>query len=110
MRNAELEVSLYRGALPPASTVFLASQLLGRFTSVSEKAIRAEIQIKLQEALNAMDPTDREILALRHFEELSNQETAALLDISPAAASKRYIRALKRLKDALAQVPGLLEP
>jgi RNA polymerase sigma-70 factor, ECF subfamily len=44
-------------------------------------------------------------LALRHFEELSNQETAAVLGIQPAAASKRYVRALERLKGALEQLP-----
>jgi RNA polymerase sigma-70 factor (ECF subfamily) len=109
MRNADLEVSLYQGALPQASTMFLASQLMGRFTSVSEKAVRAEVQIKLQETLNAMDPTDREILALRHFEELNNQETAEVLGITTAAASKRYIRALKRLKETLSRIPGFLE-
>jgi RNA polymerase sigma-70 factor (ECF subfamily) len=109
MRNADLDVSLYRGALPQASTMFLASQLLGRFTSASEKVGKAEIQIKLQETLNAMDPTDREVLALRHFEELSNEESAQVLDISPAAASKRYIRALRRLKDDLSNIPGMFE-
>lgn len=108
MRNADLEVSLYRAALPQASTVFLASQLLGRFTSVSQQAMRAEIQIKLQETLNSMDPADREVLALRHFEELNNAEAAQVLEISEAAASKRYIRALKRLKEVLRQIPGFL--
>jgi RNA polymerase sigma-70 factor, ECF subfamily len=108
MRNADVEVSLYRGALPQASTMFLASQLLGRFTSVSEKAAQAEIRVKLQEVLNAMDATDREVLALRHFEELTNDETARVLEISPAAASKRYIRALRRLKDELANIPGFM--
>jgi len=109
MRNADLEVSLYQGALPQASTMFLASQLMGRFTSVSERAVRAEVQIKLQETLNAMDPTDREVLALRHFEELNNQETAEVLGTTTAAASKRYIRALKRLKETLSRIPGFLE-
>jgi RNA polymerase sigma-70 factor, ECF subfamily len=107
MRNADLEVSIYRGALPQASTMFLASQLLGRFTSVSEKAAKAEVQVKLQEVLNSMDATDREVLALRHFEEMSNDETAQILEISAAAASKRYIRALRRMKDALAHFPGI---
>jgi RNA polymerase sigma-70 factor (ECF subfamily) len=53
-----------------------------------------------------MDPLDREVLALRHFEELSNTETAALLGIQPAAASKRYVRALARLKQILETIPG----
>ena len=73
----------------------------------SRAAIRAERQLRLQEALNAMDPTDREVLALRHFEELSNGEVAALLGLSKTAASNRYIRALKRLKDILSALPGL---
>jgi RNA polymerase sigma-70 factor (ECF subfamily) len=53
-----------------------------------------------------MDPTDREVLALRHFEELSNTEAAAVLGLDKSAASKRYARALIRLKEILATLPG----
>jgi RNA polymerase sigma-70 factor (ECF subfamily) len=109
MRDAEQEVSLYRGALPQASSVSLAAQLLGRMTSPSLAAVRAEMQLKLQEALNGMDPIDREVLVLRHFEELSNGETAAVLGLQKAAASNRYVRALKRLKDVLSSMPGFFE-
>jgi RNA polymerase sigma-70 factor (ECF subfamily) len=109
MRDAGQEVSLYRGALPHASSVSLAAQLLGRLTSASRAAIRAETQIHIQEALNSMDPLDREVLTLRHFEVLSNDETAAVLGIKKSAASNRYIRALKRLKEILARVPGFDE-
>jgi RNA polymerase sigma-70 factor (ECF subfamily) len=109
MRNAELEVSLFHGSVPQASSVFLASQLLGQFTSVSQQAIRAEVQVRLQEALDAMDPLDREVLVLRHFEELSNGEVATILELDVSAASKRYVRALRRLKEALSRVPGLLD-
>ena len=109
MRDAGQEVSLYRGALPHASSVSLAAQLLGRLTSASRAAIRAETQIHIQEALNSMDPLDREVLTLRHFESLSNEETAAVLGIKKSAASNRYIRALKRLKEILARVPGFDE-
>jgi len=109
MRSAGQEVSLYRGALPAASSVSLANQLLGRLTSPTQAAVRAEMQVRLQEALNTMDPLDREVLVLRHFEELSNSETAAVLGIQPAAASKRYIRALARLKEILAAIPGFFE-
>lgn len=105
MRDADREVSLYRGALPAASSVSLAQQLLGRFTSVSQAAIRAELQIRVQEALAGMEPMDREVLALRHFEMLSNAETAEVLGIKKTAASNRYIRALERLKDILAELP-----
>ena len=64
------------------------------------------MQARLQEVVDGLEPLDREILALRHYEELTNQEAAEELGITPAAASKRYIRALERLKTALAKVPG----
>ncbi len=106
MRDAGQEVSLYRGALPQASSASLAQQLLAGFTTPTQAAVRAEMQLQLQEALNSMDPIDREVVVLRHFEELSNIETAAVLGIEAAAASKRYLRAIRRLKAILAQIPG----
>ena len=60
--------------------------------------MKREMKLALENALNAMDETDREILSLRHFEELSNQEVASELGIDSSAASKRYFRALKRLQ------------
>jgi len=109
IRAAGQEVSLYRGALPQASSVSLAAQLLGHLTSASRAAIRAETQIRVQEALNSMDPMDREVLTLRHFEQLTNDETAAVLEIKKSTASNRYIRALKRLTEILAALPGFGE-
>ncbi len=109
MRDVGQEVSLYRGALPQASSVSLAAQLLGRLTSPSLAAMRAEMQLRLQEALNGMDPLDREVLTLRHFEELSNGETARVLDIRKSAASNRYIRALERLREVLSGMPGFFD-
>jgi RNA polymerase sigma-70 factor (ECF subfamily) len=106
MRNAGLEVSLYRGDFPRASSASLAELLLGRLTSASRAAIRAETQLRVQEALNAMDAIDREVLVLRHFEMLSNEETAQVLGLKPSAASNRHIRALGRLREIMAQVPG----
>jgi RNA polymerase sigma-70 factor (ECF subfamily) len=108
MRDAGQEVSLYRGALPQASSASLAQQLLAGLTSPTHAAVRAEMQLQLQEALNSMDPIDREVVVLRHFEELNNIETAAVLGIEPSAASKRYLRAIRRLKAILDQVPGFL--
>jgi RNA polymerase sigma-70 factor (ECF subfamily) len=107
MRDAGREISLYRGALPQASSASLAARLLGRLTSASQTLVRAEVQLKLQEVLNGMDPIDREIVALRHFEELSNAEAAEVLGLSRAAASKRYVRAIVRLKALLVDTPGL---
>jgi RNA polymerase sigma-70 factor (ECF subfamily) len=109
MRDARLEVSLYRGALPAASSAALAAQLLGKHTSPTQAATRAERLLRLQEALNTLDPMDREVLSLRHFEDLTLVETAQVLEISEAAAAKRYIRALKRLKEILASLPGGFE-
>ena len=109
MRDAGLEVSLYRGALPEASSAALAAQLLGKHTSPTQAAVRADRMLRLQEALNTLDAVDREVLSLRHFEELSLAETALSLGIAEAAAAKRYIRALKRLKAKLASMPGGLD-
>jgi RNA polymerase sigma-70 factor (ECF subfamily) len=109
MRDAGREVSLYRGPLPAASSAALAAQLLGKLTSPSQAAVRAERMLRLQEALNTLDPLDREILSLRHFEELTRAEAAKVLGIEESAAAKRYVRALKRIKDILAALPGGLE-
>jgi RNA polymerase sigma-70 factor (ECF subfamily) len=109
MRDAGQEVSLYRDPLPHATSAALASMLLGNLTSPSHAAVRAELVLQVQEALNALDPMDREVVALRHFEQLSRVETAHVLGISEEAAAKRYIRALKRLKAVLASLPGGLE-
>jgi RNA polymerase sigma-70 factor, ECF subfamily len=108
-RDAGQEVSLYRKAMPEATSAALASQLLGRLTTPSQAVQRAELQLRVQEALNNLDPVDREVLVLRHFEHLSNSETAAVLGISKSAASKRFIVALRRLKEVLSQVAGLEE-
>jgi RNA polymerase sigma-70 factor (ECF subfamily) len=109
MRNAGQEVSLHGGALPPASSISIAAMLLGRITSPTRAARRAELQVRLQDVLNSMDPFDREVLTLRHFEELGNSETAEVLGISKSAASSRYIRAVTRLKQELARMPGFFD-
>jgi len=106
MRDARREVSLYRGAMPGASSAALAAQLLGQSTRPSEAAIRAEAKLQLQDALNSMDPLDREVLALRHFEQLNPAETARALGIKEKAAGMRYLRALRRLKEILTSLPG----
>jgi RNA polymerase sigma-70 factor (ECF subfamily) len=96
--------------MPQASSVSLAEMLLGRLTSPTEAAHRAEVRVLLQEALNSMEPLDREVLALRHFEELSNAEVAQVLGLTKTAASNRYIRALERLRQILGGIPGLFAP
>jgi RNA polymerase sigma-70 factor (ECF subfamily) len=109
MRDAGQEVSLHRGPFPQARSISLAAQPLGKMTGASQAAIRAEHELIVQEALNGMDAIDREVLALRQVEHLSNDETALVLGLSKSAASNRYIRALRRLKEILSSIPGLRE-
>jgi RNA polymerase sigma-70 factor (ECF subfamily) len=106
MRDAGQEISLYQGALPQASSAALAAMLLGQLTSPTQAAQRAERRLRVQEALNGLDPIDREMVALRHFEQLSRAEAALVLGISQEAVAKRYFRAMKRLKDVLATMSG----
>jgi RNA polymerase sigma-70 factor (ECF subfamily) len=108
-RDAGREVQLLDRPWPDATSAALAARLLGRDTRPSVAVIRAERQRRLQESLNAMDPLDREVLVLRHFEELTNAEVARELRLQESAASKRYIRALHRLKEILASLPGGIE-
>jgi RNA polymerase sigma-70 factor (ECF subfamily) len=102
-RAADREVSLHRGGAPDATSESLAEQLVGRVSSPSQAAIRAERARQLEEALNSMSVIDREVLALRHFEQLSGPETAEVLGISHEAVKKRYIRALERLEQILGE-------
>jgi RNA polymerase sigma-70 factor (ECF subfamily) len=104
-RTANRDISIHGGA-PGAQSMSLAIQLVGDLTSPSQAAQRNETLSRLEEALNRMDPVDREVLALRHFEELGNMEVAEILGIQKAAASKRYVRALRRLKEVLQSIPG----
>jgi len=106
LRDADREVSLHRGGLPEADSASLAAQLLGKLTTPSQAAIKAEQRIYVQEALNSMDPIDREVLALKHFEQLSTSEIAQVLGLSKAGAGSRYLRAIKRLRDILERIPG----
>jgi RNA polymerase sigma-70 factor (ECF subfamily) len=109
LRDADREVTLHRGGLPEADSVSLAAHLLGQLTTPSQAAIKAETRLLVQEALNSMDPVDREVLALKHFEQLSISEVAEVLGMSKAGAGSRYLRAIKRLKDILSQIPGFTD-
>ena len=106
LRDAGREVRIDPGCQPHATSTSLAIQIAGSLTSPSQAAIRDETYRQLEEALESMDPTDREVLALRHFEELSNGEVAEVLGIQEKAASIRYVRALRRLKGILTRLPG----
>jgi RNA polymerase sigma-70 factor (ECF subfamily) len=107
MRDAAREIAGYSpSGAPDATSVALVDQLTGSATGPGTVAGRAEVRLRLREALDGMDAIEREVLALRHFEQLTNGEAAQLLDITERAAAKRYVRALQRLKDLLAEMPG----
>jgi RNA polymerase sigma-70 factor (ECF subfamily) len=107
LRAAGREVTLHRGGLPMADSVSLAAQLLGTLTTPSQAFIKAETRLLVQEALNSMDPIDREVLALKHFEQLSTSEIATVLGLSKAGAGSRYLRAIKRMREILSKIPGI---
>ena len=100
-RDAARESPVHGARFPEASSVYLASQLAGQFTSVDRGLKQEEVRAKLSEALSAMDDHDREIIAMRHFEELSTAEIAASLDLTRSGVLKRYTRAIRRLGQAI---------
>lgn len=108
VRSAAREVPLGRDD-PTSAGAERMAELIADATSPSLAIHRREIVAAVREALDRLDPNDREVLALRHFEELSNQEAAAAMGIRPAAASKRYLRALDRLRRALEDAIGPVE-
>ncbi len=109
MRDANREVSMHHKGNAQSTSLSLAAKLLGDLTSPSQAAVREETAAQLERAIASMDPMDQEVLALRHFEDLTNSEVAEVLGIGQTAASNRYVRALGRLKNILAEIPGFLD-
>lgn len=101
MRNAANEISINRADPHAGTSACIAARLVGDLTSPSQQAQRGERLRQLEDALASMNPVDREVLALRHFEELNNNEVAEILGLQKSAASNRYVRALKRLKEVV---------
>jgi len=101
VRAVQREVPIRSGFAFEATSAVLAAQLVGDLSSPSRTLARAEERQQVEEALNELEDLDREVLALRHFEQLTNTETAEVLEITPEAAYKRYIRAIKRLRQLL---------
>jgi RNA polymerase sigma-70 factor (ECF subfamily) len=108
-RDAGREVALDACGPPGATSAAMAAQLLGHDTRPSEAAARAERKGRLREAIDRMDPLDREVLALRHFERLTNAEAGRVLGLSEGAVGVRHFRAVKRLREILAAMPGGVE-
>src|SRR5262245_3768548 len=109
-RDARREISSGRRGNaddgPDTTRTALVAQLTSGATGPATAAGRAELHARLNEALDKMDATDREVLALRHYEQLTSAETAHVLGIQERAAAKRYTRAIERLKEILELAPG----
>lgn len=108
-RSANRDRSIHSGWTAASTSFSLSFHLLGHLTSPSQAAIRAELSEQLNIALASLGDLDREVLALRHFEELTNHETSQVLGLTEQAASARYVRAISRLKSVLAAIPGFME-
>ena len=99
MRDASLDVSLNEIPRPHVSN------LLAEAHSPTQRMLRAELAVKVGEVLGSMDHIDRQVLVMRHYEQLTNQEVARLLGLKKAAASRRYTRATKRFREVIANDP-----
>ncbi|MEP3481705.1 MAG: sigma-70 family RNA polymerase sigma factor [Fuerstiella sp.] len=99
--------SAFREALSPRTDIWgntsacLSHRFVAHITSPSCAAVKVELIAEVRKALDSMNEIDREVLALRHFEELTNQEVATELGISQNTSSTRYMRALERLRSIL---------
>jgi RNA polymerase sigma-70 factor (ECF subfamily) len=100
-RSLDREQPLVPAGLADQSSLELAGQFLDREMTPATAAVRHELQRRMQEAVATLDEDDREIILMRHYEQLSNQEVAVALNLSEAAASMRHLRAVRRLREAL---------
>lgn len=100
-RGVDREQPLVPAGFADQSSVELAGRFIDQELTPASAAIRQELERRLHAAIAEMDEADREVLVMRHFEQLSNQEVAAELELTEAAASMRYLRAVRRLRDLL---------
>lgn len=100
-RTVKRELASGQAGRLAVTSAVLAAQLVGKLTSPSQAVNREEQRQQVQAALDELEVIDREVLALRHFEQLTNAETAEVLEIASETAYKRYIRALQRLRGKL---------
>lgn len=100
-RSIDKEQPIQRPAWADQSSVQLVAQLVDAEQTPASAAIHQELQRRLNDALAQLDEGDREVILMRHHEQLSNQDVAAALGLTEAAASMRYLRALRKLRAVL---------
>jgi RNA polymerase sigma-70 factor (ECF subfamily) len=109
-RDAGRELAQGRTEMPQVSTFCLAEHLAGQYTSVDRNLLRAEAEQRLRIALDSLDASDREILAMRNFEELSTEEIGLSLGLTRSGVLKRYTRAVRRLREAFVRLTDTGRP
>lgn len=100
-RGVDREQPAVPAGLADHSSIELAAQFIDQELTPASAAMQQELQHRLHEAIGELDEDDREIVLMRHFEQLSNQDVAALLQLTEPAASMRHLRALRRLRELL---------
>ncbi len=103
-RGVDREQPMHRPGWSDRSSLDLAGQLLDQDLTPASAAIQEEMQRRLRDAIAQLDDDDRDIILMRHYEMLANQEVASALGLTDAAASMRYLRAVRKLRDLL--TPG----
>ena len=105
-RSMDREMAVPQTELSNQSALDLANLLVDRQMTPAAAATHHELEVRFQQALERLEDDDREVVLMRHFEQLSNQQTAEALKLSEPAASMRYLRAMRRLRSLLEEVPG----
>ena len=100
-RGVDREQPLAPAGWADRSSLELAVQFVDQELTPASAALRQELERRLHDAIRQLDEDDREVILMRHFEQLSNQEVAAELQLTEAAASMRYLRAVRKLRDML---------
>lgn len=107
-RSLDRERSLASPQFSDQSSFDLASQLAASELTPAAASIRRELEQRFLSALDLLDDDDRDILLMRHFEQLGNSEAAEALGLSAAAAGMRHLRALRKLRAILGERPSLM--
>jgi len=105
-RSIDREQPLTAPSSPDRSSMELAAQICDRELTPAAEATMRELARRFEAAIEELDERDREVVMMRHFEHLTNQEVATALGLSEPAASMRYLRALRRLRAMLAETPS----
>ncbi len=107
-RSIDREQGIHLGsAWDDRSSLDLAQELQDAALTPAAEALRRELEQRFEAALHDLDDDDREIIVLRHHEQLSNIEASVVLGLSQPAAGMRYLRALKRLRERLSEPPSV---